>query len=133
MISTSIAVGPDGELLARGGAEGVGGGQQHAGARGGQVLGELADGRGLAGTVDPATMITVGPCWPLCRLSGRSPTTSTFCRGASKSVIASASRPLTAAGSVVLVLLHAALEVGQQEFGGLDAGVGHQQRGSSSS
>jgi hypothetical protein len=37
MISHRVAVGPDGELLACGSAEGVGGGQQHGGTTIGQV------------------------------------------------------------------------------------------------
>ncbi len=47
-----VAVGPDRELLARRGAEGVGCGQQHRGAFVGQVPGQLADGGRLAGPVD---------------------------------------------------------------------------------
>ncbi len=47
-----VAVGPDAELLARGGAEGVGRGQQHRRTFGRQVFGELADGRGFACAID---------------------------------------------------------------------------------
>ena len=47
-----IAVGPDHELLARCRAKGVRCGQQHAGPVVGEVVRELADGGGLARTVD---------------------------------------------------------------------------------
>ena len=47
-----IAVGPHRELLARRSAEGVGSGQQHAGAFVGQVLGQLANRGGFARAID---------------------------------------------------------------------------------
>ena len=47
------ALGPDFELLDGGGAEGVGGAEQHATVLGGEVRGELARGGGFAGAVDP--------------------------------------------------------------------------------
>ncbi|CAM2148209.1 hypothetical protein PT2222_10431 [Paraburkholderia tropica] len=46
-----VALAPDGELLARGGAERVAGGQQHALVEALQMLGELADAGGLARAV----------------------------------------------------------------------------------
>ena len=47
-----VAIGPDRELLARGGAEGVGRGQQHLLLGLGQVARQLADAGRLAGAVD---------------------------------------------------------------------------------
>jgi hypothetical protein len=47
-----VALAPDHQLLARGGAEGVAGGQQHRLFEALHVLGQLADGGGLAGAVD---------------------------------------------------------------------------------
>ena len=52
MISTLERRGPDFELLDGGGAEGVGGAEDHRGAFFLPAVGELADGGGFAGAVD---------------------------------------------------------------------------------
>jgi hypothetical protein len=86
----AVAVGPHRELFARGGAEGVGRGQQHLVVGLGQVARELADAGGLAGAVDARHHDHRGlVAWAdHQRLSS----------GCSSSVTASASSALTAAG-----------------------------------
>ena len=48
----AVSLAPDGELFARGGAEGVARGQEHGLALGGEEFRQFPDGRGLSGAVD---------------------------------------------------------------------------------
>ena len=93
------------------------------------MLGELADGRGLAGTVDTRDHDHGGPVLAVVQVVGAVADDQHLLQGRQKVGDRVGQQALHGRRVGGLVLLHAALEVGQQEFGGLDAGVGHQQRG----
>ena len=114
-----IARGPDAQLLACGCAVGVGRGQQHACAFIGQVLGELAYGRGLARAVD-ARDHDHGGC-ELADDQGLLERLQQVGKRLRKQL-------LDGRGLGGLGFLDAALEVGEQMLRCLDAGIGHQQR-----
>jgi hypothetical protein len=114
-----IAIGPDGELLARRGAERIRCREQHGSAFVGQVLRQLADRGGFAGAVDPGhhdhRRLELADHQ---RLFQR---TQQFRERCDQDVL-DLHRPGRAARS------DPALHVSQQEFCRLDAGIRQQQR-----
>ena len=116
----AVAVRPHGELLARRGAEGIRRGQQHVGLGIGQMARELADAGRLAGAVDAdhhhhRRRVLTDHQLALQRLQQFGQRVH---------------QQLPHGGRIGgLRVLHATLQVVEQELGRLHAGVGHQQRG----
>ena len=114
------AVGPDAQLFAGGGTEGVGGGQQHAGALVAEVAGEFANGGGFAGAVDAGDHDDRGAV--LSDHQGGLQGVQQLGNGIGQ-------QGFDGLGFLGAGLFDAALQVGQQVLGGLHTRVGHQQGG----
>mmetsp|Transcript_6740 Transcript_6740/g.28261 ORF Transcript_6740/g.28261 Transcript_6740/m.28261 type:complete len:305 (+) Transcript_6740:432-1346(+) len=112
-------VGPDAELLAGRGTEGVGSGQQHALVGPGQMAGQFADAGGLAGTVHANDHHHGG------HVSAHLQAFFERRQHIGQGVHQQAAHRLRILG---LGRLHAALEVVKQKLGRLHAGIGQQER-----
>ncbi|MNT57352.1 hypothetical protein D3C72_1947140 [compost metagenome] len=105
-------------MLARGGAEGVGRSQQHALACIGQVLGQLADGCGLARAIDACDHDDRGALLANDQRLFQRRQQIGQCVG---------QQALDGCRVGGLAVLDALFQIVQQVLGGLDAGIGHQQ------
>jgi hypothetical protein len=116
----AVALAPDGQLLAGGGAEGVAGGEQHRFALRLEVLGQLADGGGLARAVHAGDHDDEGLVGgDLERLLQRPEQLEQDL----------AQRPLQLFAGLQLVTLDGGLQFVEEVLRRLDADVGHQQGG----
>ena len=115
-----VALAPDLQLFARRGAEGVAGGQQHRLALRLEMLGQLADGGGLAGAVDAGQHDDEG----LVRGD-----VERLLQRRQQSSRPSLQRLLELGGFGQLVALDAASQVVEQGLGRIDADIGGDQDG----
>ncbi|MCY1229692.1 hypothetical protein D9M72_420680 [compost metagenome] len=115
-----VALAPDRQLLARGGTEGVAGGQQHLLVIALEVLAQLADAGGLAGAVDARDhhhhWLLAAQRHGLFQRAQQLGQQLAQCR-------------LDAFSGLDALGLDALAQLAQQVLGGFDAGIGHQQRG----